>query len=247
MKKWLVPGIILGAVLCVVAPAGQVEAAISDSLPAAEMVIQRYVDALGGREAIQRLSTRVCMGRRTTDLDWTPPVCETVPIVTYSRVPGSLLIVEHTPHGIMCEGFDGTTWWAQHPGGVSREGQPADPKLSWLINPHNALRLEDYFPGLRVTGQDYIDGGSVLVLEPIGLDRVYYSLYFDDATGLLVRVGYYTVLQDYREVDGVKFPFRVSTSRQGGSTTYVFDLVAHNLPLDSSLFAVPTPAAMPGR
>lgn len=243
MKKRSVPCITLVVALCTLAPAvGTNGPAISDSLPTAEQVIERYITAVGGREAIERLSTRLLIGRQTTDLEWTPPVYEVIPIAFYSRVPNSFLMVEHKADGTICEGFDGKATWVQDPDGINLNDQPRDLKLSWLLNPQNALRLSDYFPGLRVAARDYIGGTPVCVLDPVGLDRTYYSLYFDADTGLLVRIGYYTDLEDYREVDGVKFPFQVSASRQGGSTAYVFDLVVHNLTLDSSLFAVPTSA-----
>ena len=152
-------------------------------------------------------------------------------------------MVEHAAAGVRCAGFDGTAAWVQDPDGVRLSSQPVNRTLSWLADPHNALRLSDYFPELVAAAPEYIDGKMVYVLEPAGLDRAYYALYFHAETGLLIRIGYYTELQDYREVDGVGFPFRILESRQGGSTAFVFDLGAHNLPLDSSMFAFPTSAS----
>lgn len=59
-------------------------------------------------------------------------------------------------------------------------------------------------------------------------------------TGLLVRIGYYWELKEYRKVDGVKLPFRVALSRKGGSSTYEFYLVKHNLPVEDVLFTAPS-------
>lgn len=239
MRKWSVMCVAVVALQCMAGTAEPVDSATSDSLPTAEQIIGRYVDAVGGRDAIGRLSTRVLVGRRITDLEWTPPVYEVVPIVTYSESSGCYLMVEHKADGVRCEGFDGSTAWVQDPEGLRPDTPPVNRTLSWLTDPHNALRLSDYFPALEMRAQEYIDGRLVYVVDPVGLDRTYYSLYFDVDTGLLIRIGYYTELQDYREVDGVLFPFRVSQSRKGGSTTFIFDLAAHNLVLDSSLFAVP--------
>jgi len=221
--------------------------ATSDALPTAGQVIERYIEALGGRDAIERLSTRICVGRSITDLERTPPIYEVIPLLAYSKVPRSLLVVERKADGMRCEGFDGTAGWVQDAGGIRAEGQSLGLALTWLINPQNALRLSEYFPGLEVTAEDYVEGRAVYVLEPAGMDRVYYSLHFDTVTGLLLRIGYYVTLEDYRQVDGVTFPFRVACSRKGGSTTYAFDLVVHNLPLDDALFAVPTAPALQER
>ena len=54
-----------------------------------------------------------------------------------------------------------------------------------------------------------------------------------------MRLGYNRELGDYREVDGVMVPFRVSLSRKGGSSTYVFDTIQHNVNVDASRFAMP--------
>ena len=64
-------------------------------------------------------------------------------------------------------------------------------------------------------------------------------------TGLLRRIGYYWDLTDYREVDGVMVPFRIARSRKGGSTTLVFDRVAHNVPLEDNLFHMPPVVGVP--
>lgn len=244
MNRMLIASVTLAVALCIVVlPTGAGAAADPDTLPTAEQVILRYIEALGGRAAIEALQTRVLVGRETTDLERQPPVYEVVPVTVYSMAPNSFLKVERRPDGFRCHGFDGTSAWQQGPSGITRDVESPDLKISWLVNPQNALRLNEYFPGLKVMAREYIGSTPVYVLEPAGLDRTYYALYFDADTGLLIRIGYYTELQDYRSVDGVKFPRRVTQSRKGGSTTYVFDLVAHNLPLDSVLFTAPTSAS----
>lgn len=41
-------------------------------------------------------------------------------------------------------------------------------------------------------------------------------------------------------MDRIRIPFRVVMSRKGGSTTYVFDEVKHNVPVEDARFAMPT-------
>jgi len=55
----------------------------------------------------------------------------------------------------------------------------------------------------------------------------HYALYLDVETGLLVRIGHYLTIGDYRDVDGVLVPHRIVNSRKGGSNTWVFERVRH--------------------
>jgi hypothetical protein len=82
-------------------------------------------------------------------------------------------------------------------------------------------------------------------MEPKELPEVHYTLYFDAETGLLIRIGYYWHLLDYRDVDGIKIPFRIVMNRKGGSSTYVFDEVKHNIPIDDILFDKSCPPGEP--
>jgi hypothetical protein len=211
-----------------------------DTLPTADEVIDCYIQALGGREAIDTLHTRVCIGRIIDDLHWATPPYEVTPFVAYAAVPDRVLMVEHKGAGMRCECWDGKTTWVQDATGIILKDEPFRSKIAWLIDPQNAVRMRDYFPDLEVVSEKPLDHGWVYVVESSQLDPVYYALLFDVETGLLVGIGYYWYLQDYREIDGIKVPHRVVMSRKGGSTTFVFDLVDHNLPLDDGLFTLPT-------
>jgi hypothetical protein len=93
---------------------------------------------------------------------------------------------------------------------------------------------------MRLRGRAALGGRAVYVVD-VDDDRLH-ALYFDAESGLLVRSGYNRELGDYREVDGVMVPFRVAQSRKGGSSTYMFDTIEHNVAIDTSLFAMPDTA-----
>jgi hypothetical protein len=240
VRNPLVAGlIVVAARALLVCPPCDAAAPEADRLPPAGEIIERYIRAIGGREAVQRLDTRICIGRLVDDLAWKAPVYESVRIMAYAKSPGRVLIIEHNADGIRCEATDGEITWVQDAGGIKTGTEPMPSKMAWLLDPGSCLRMEDYFPDLQVTSRQVMDGVEVYVVEPAGLDRAHYALFFDASSGLLVRIGYFWELQEYREVDGVLFPFRVSISRKGGTTTYIFDLVKHNLPLKERLFAAP--------
>jgi len=246
MRNLTAAGLIFVIVPIILAQGATASTEEMQALPAAEQVLERYIEAVGGRETIASLTTRVSLGRMIHDLHWSRPPYEVVPIAGYATSSDHMLMVEHKSGGVRCEGFDGETAWVQDASGIAVSESPVRSKTAWLLDPQGALRMEKYFPGLEVTSKENLDGRTVYVIEPAELDRAHYALYFDAETGLLVRVGYYWELKDYRDVDGVRLPFRIDMSRKGGSSTIVLDFVKHNLPLDKPLFAVPDGAEATG-
>jgi hypothetical protein len=190
--------------------------------PPADEVLSNYV------AAIERLTTRVCVGRTVTDLSWKDPSVEVESFVAWATVPDGVRIVTEEPDGaVIVQVGDADSAWRYDRGGVKPDPELARSKLAWLLNPQNALRVQEYFPALETKGREVLNGHEVWVLEPADMDATYWRLAFDVETGLLVQIGYYWTLEDYGEVDGVLFPFRVSESRKGGSTTHIFDHVWH--------------------
>lgn len=211
------------------------------TIPTAREVLERYVEAVGGRAAIESLTTRVSIGRIINDLSWATPPNEVIPFVAYASAPDRVLMVERKMDGMRCEGSDGEATWVRDATGVTLKDEPFRSKTAWLIDPQNALRIGEYFPDLKVVSERRLGDRWVFVLESSKLDPTYSALSFDVETGLLLGIGYYWYLQDYREADGVLLPHRIHMSRKGGSTTFVFDLIVHNLPLADELFTVPAP------
>lgn len=83
-------------------------------------------------------------------------------------------------------------------------------------------------------------------------------LYFDEQSGLLVRLVRYgdTALgllptqidyADYRDTGGVKIPYRWTLARPNGRFTIQVSDVQQNVPVDDAKFAKPAPPAEPGK
>ncbi|MGD2218183.1 MAG: hypothetical protein PVJ64_15605 [Gemmatimonadales bacterium] len=208
-----------------------------DTLPTLEEVLQRHIDAVGGRQAIERLTTRVMTGRLVTDLpSREPPVYESNGFVIYGKVPGKYLYVQQSVRGPHRDGCDGRECWRSAGGEVELDAH-YDPRFAWFIDPQNATRIWDYFPDMRMRGAATLEG-RLMYLVDID-DDVSHALYFDAESGLLVRLGYNRKIGDYREVDGVLVPFSMSVSRKGGSSTYIIEEIEHNVPIDDGEFAAP--------
>lgn len=205
-----------------------------------EAVLQRYIDAVGGREAIEKIKTRICKGHLITDLkSREQPVYEDHYYEAYASLPNLYQTSEFSDAGTFVNACDGTSGWSQDRCGVKKDDYRANSKIAWILNPQNALKIKDYFPDLIYDGQKVINGKQTVKLSPANRDETYYALYFDLESGLLVSIGYYWTLEDYRKVDGVLFPHRIVTSRKGGSATYIFDQVINNQPVDNDRFKIP--------
>jgi hypothetical protein len=83
-------------------------------------------------------------------------------------------------------------------------------------------------------------------------------LYFDQQTGLLVRMVRFgdTALgllptqidyADYRDVDGVKIPFRWTLARPSGRFTIQLSDVKQNVPVDDAKFVKPAAPPEPAK
>jgi len=238
---------VLAALLAAVplfAPNRVLQAMEKSDLPSAQQVLDKYIEAVGGRVALSKLSTGVYRGHSYTDLLWQEPPIEACRFEAYAKLPNSVLFTYHDNEGEWRDGFDGTTGWAEKDGQVTAD-QEGNAKLRWLINPQNALRLEEYFPGLEVVGIREINSRPAYELVPYGTTRdrdtveTHYRFCFDTQSGLLVAFGYHNYIWDYRRCGNVLFPYRISFGRKGGATEFIFDEVVHNVPVDDKLFSPP--------
>ena len=207
-----------------------------EELPTLDHILERYVEAIGGQEAIGKLTTRVCKGRFIDDRPYAGPK-QIIPFETFSKIPDKSLFIMNDPENTEKEGFDGNTRWRLDKNGLVQRGNQERSQMDYFLDPQNALRIEEYFPGMELMGDAKIRGRSVYVVEN-RRKSPHYTLYFDVETGLLIQIGYYE-LHEYKNVDGVQLPFRLEYSRKGGSNTYVFDEVRHNIPIDEMRFIIP--------
>jgi len=227
----------LGAALALAALVAAPGAAAQDTVPTVDRIVARYVEAAGGREAIARLHTRVTRGSFVEDVPSEGPATSTR-FEAGALVPGMLLLTWCFPGRTDRAGSDGSVGWETHGGTVRCSDGIVRSKEAFVFDPQAPLRVREYFRDLAVSGTVRVGGRDAWEVTTDRRDA-HFALYFDVETGLLVRIGYYWELGDYREVDGVMIPFRITQSRKGGSSAYVIDGVEHNVPLDAGQFTMP--------
>lgn len=195
--------------LALLLAAGAGPAARGQELPTVDEVLDRFVDAVGGRAALEQAPVRHYRGIIVQDLGWTEPQHQGTPFLAEADAEGRVRYAE-------------SAHWPDLP---EEDGGDPRRKLRWIMHPRFALVVEEFFPGLRVTGRAVRDHRPMIVLVPAGLPPEHYALYFDERTGLLAHLGYHNDLRDWRLVDSVLFPREMVFGRKGGHTTYVFEEV----------------------
>jgi len=218
--------------------------------PKFEDILAKCVQASGGQAAIEKITSRQENGTITT------PDGQAAPVDVMAKAPDKRSVVTHGKRGDSVTAFDGQVGWMSAPGRPARMMGPADVAATRVdADLHLSLDLKNLFTAFRVGGIEKIDGEEMRVVTAEQNDRLAARLYFNESTGLLVRLvhfvdsplGFNPVeidFADYRDADGVKVPFRWTVARPTGRFTIQLDSVKQNLPLsDASFSPPPTPDA----
>jgi len=226
-------------------------AAAPTAPPTADDVIQKYVAAMGGVDAIRKITSRVEKGAILVGGSQTP-------IEVLTKAPNKRVTITRSGDGPGTSesftAFDGTAGWMGNTGRPAREMSPTESGASALDAEFAiALRLKELFPQIRRGRPEQIDGAMCESLIGTGPGRPPVRLYFDQSSGLLVRMVRYAETPvgrnptqidyaDYRDADGVKIPFRWTLSRLNGRFTIQIADVKSNVPVDDAKFARPVGA-----
>ena len=169
--------------------------------------------------------------------------------------------VTHMANGDSITAFDGQGGWLGNTGRTTGVAANA-PRLTHEMSAQEAeaarldadfyfaTHIREIFSGFRVGRPDKIGDRPAYTLNCIRQGQPPVRLYFDQASGLLLRQVRYgeTPLgrnptqidyADYREVDGVKVPFRWTLSRTNGRFTIQIAEVKNNVPVEDQKFAKP--------
>jgi hypothetical protein len=219
----------------------------ANPLPAIDVVLSNYVNAIGGREAQEKLKSRVIKGKVELlgSASWGQ-------LNIYAKAPNkSLTIMNVQPMGQVKHGYDGCDAWDIGDSiGTQTLSGAALFAFSSEADFYRDLKLRELYPGIRVLGTVKEKGREFYLVE--GYPRVGGSenMYFDIQSGLLtgrdllqqtprgpirVEMRY----SDWREVDGVKLPFKIIQSMPNLKFVFTVREVKHNLQVDDSVFEKP--------
>jgi hypothetical protein len=224
--------------------------------PSAEQVLDKYLAALGGVERVATLTSFVARGAYMGFDDADKSAVE-----IFAKAPGQRTTIIHTLSGDSTTVVDGRSGWIAAP-----EAERPVPLLALTGQELDGVILEAelFFPSrIRQLLTNWRVGQSVVIndreVQPaqgVTARGATVTLCFDLETGLLSRLVRFSAspvgrlvtqvdYADYREVAGVKMPFRWTVTWLGGRSVFEMSEVRPNVPIEDTRFARPAPSAPP--
>ena len=223
------------------------------ALPKPEELLDKYLAAVGGASAIEKISSRVQKGKLMAFGG------QTFPADVYSKAPDKRVSVMHLQGGDSVTAFDGQRGWLSVPGRPAHMMSVSENDSARLdADLHFPTQVKTLYPKFIVESGEKIDGHESYLVEGREEGRPPLRLYFDTQTGLLLRLVRYSQsplglnptqidYADYREADGVKVPFRWTLSRPGNRFTIQVEEMKQNVPVDDAKFTAPPPPPPPAQ
>ncbi len=215
--------------------------------PQIDRVLDRYVEALGGRDAWQNVTSRVATG--TFEM---PDLGLTGTAEIYSKAPNRMMLALTMPGvGTTRTGFNGATGWADDPqsglrslSGTELEDIKRDAAF------YREIDLKSVYPKMVLKGSETIGGRNAHVVEATSADGKTATMYFDKESGLLVRDKVMreglgglseteTTYEDYTKIDGLYLPLTLRQSNSLLNFVVKIKDVKHNVAIDDSKFNMP--------
>jgi zinc protease len=215
--------------------------------PTAEQLITKYVRAIGGRAAIEKVRSRVTIG--TMD----PGEGTLLTMELSEKAPDKFLSVVDLPGlGTVKQGFDGKVGWDSTPNqGVQELTGAMLVAVRRNSQFYRWLRMKELFGKLEVGGTTKVGDRQTYVMEATPSEGHAEKFYFDTETGLLLKrdfkldtpegvITFETFYDDYRDVDGIKIPFTLRRVGPDSVLILKFTEIKQNVELDDARFAKPT-------
>jgi len=243
--------------------------------PAAEKILDQYLQAVGGAEHLAAMKSYVATGTSVGFGGFgRGGQVEIAGKFPDQRVT-SIVFPKEPERGNSIRTFNGQEAWLRTPltvlseyqlTGGELDGAKLDAALSFPAQIKTVVT--DWRVSMPTTISDLPAPDSQAVEENkavgIGKDRLvnvvqgrgpngmYATLYFDQQSGLLLRLVRYGKspigrvptqidYSDYRDVDGIKMPFHILFAWLGGRDEFQFNQIQLNVPVDTRKFGRPAP------
>jgi outer membrane lipoprotein-sorting protein len=220
-------------------------------------VLDKYIRAVGGAERLATMTSFIGEGTYKGFDDF-----ETFPLQIFSKAPNQRTTILHSQYGDVTTTYDGRSGWLAAPTetkpqpvmgltGGNLEGVGVEAELAF------PAQIKRVLSGWVVGPLTVIGDREVRIVQGKKASGTPIKLYFDEESGLLVRVVRYSAetpvgrvpiqidYEDYRDVSGIKMPFKWTSTWTDGRTLFELKSVQLNAPIDAARFAKPAPPVPP--
>jgi len=209
----------------------------------AKDVFQKYTNAVGGKEAFQKITARTYKG--TLEI---PNMNITGTFEMFFKAPNKNLVsLNLIGYGENLNGFDGTIAWAKDVvQGLRTKSNQELEQIKLTSDFYYSVNLAKIYPKAEVTDVQKIEKTEVNVVKADANT----TLFFDKETGLLLKTERSVIsaqgkipttvsFSDYREVNGIKYPHTWQQSIHGGAMILKITEIKLNAEIDDAIFSKP--------
>jgi hypothetical protein len=240
--------LVVSCLLCAFVLSGKhLRAQSNGALPAAQVVLDRHVEATGGKDALLRHKSMTMHGRyqepnRKLDVE-----------TTFYTKGGNKMLLRATLPGNKeyASGYDSETAWALHPDGTAEVHDDADYLKTTArdADMYYHLHVLQYFRSMEVVDVQQFNGRPCYHLRGINNWGKVNEQFYDKENGLLLGYKFNTAwrggkgdasvtFEDYRDFDGVKMAAK-TTSRDGDDLSISLITSVTYDDVDDQVFALP--------
>ncbi|HST22120.1 MAG TPA: protein kinase [Blastocatellia bacterium] len=224
--------------------------AISSSPPSEDArvdeTLNHYVEALGGTDAIESVTSRVARGTlEMSDL-------EVGTVEIYARAPNKYALIMKMAGGVIRTGYNGSVGWAQEASeGVRRLEGAELAAMKRDAEFYKEIKLKELFSTINFNGKSSVNGRDAYVMTAIPPEGGSEKWYFDTKSGLLIRndseresmqgmTETESYIEQYKVIDGINLPVRLSQSNGVINLTIKIKDINHNVTINDSVFNMPS-------
>jgi len=232
----------------------------ASGVPSVDQIFDKYIQAIGGAQKLASVTSFAAKGKSVGFGGFGGDG----QVEIFAQAPDKRATYIHFPdappdRGDSIRTFDGRAGWLATPLAVVRkyeltgselDGARLDAQLSF------PAQIKRVLTNLRVSDPTSIKDQEVQVVQGNGPRGMLTTLYFDKNSGLLLRVVRYggsligrlptqVDYSDYRDVGGIKFPFRSTFAWLDGRDSFELSEVKLNVTIDAGKFGEPTPLPVP--
>jgi photosynthetic reaction center cytochrome c subunit len=220
----------------------------------AAQILDKYVQALGGAQKVNGLTSWVATGTQ----GGYQRVRGGGQFQIFAKAPNQRAVLitfkDAKDRGDQARVYDGKVGWVNVPRSVLGEYQVTGNELDGMrVDAELSFpgRIKQTLTNLKSGFPDNIDGKEVDVVQGTGPNGLLVTLYFEKKTGLLIRELRYSRSPigristqvdygDYKDVNGLKFPFSYTFAWLDGKDAFTISDVKTNVPIDDAKFGKPS-------